>query len=107
MQLKEVIYHEIFNIHQTGIKNASVKLLTFQLLLPGVQMIGAILFYRSEMSQYLHELQEIYSIIPTFFEEGIYYPVTKWIYCQFWDSKKIFSTERSTVSSIQTRETTV
>lgn len=59
------------------------------------------------MGQDLHELQEIHSVVPALFEKGVHYSLTERIYRQFWDSEEILSTECSTITAIQTRETAV
>lgn len=74
--------------------------LTLQLLLPGIESIRAILLDWSKMSQHLHKLQEINSIVSTFLEKGIHYPLAERIYRQFWNSEKVLSTESPTIATI-------
>lgn len=69
-----------------------IKIITFELLLSRVQLSVLVLFDWPEMSQHLHELEEIDGISSPFLEKSVNNPIAQRIDGELGDAQQILST---------------
>lgn len=78
----------------------SIKLLTFKFFFATVKLIIFVCFDWPEVSQNLHKLQKVYSVIVTADEKGMNDSVTERIDGQLGNPQKIFPRQSATITSV-------